>query len=122
MCCAVAHVRPGASPKPSRKPTLKRSCLSRRSAQLLDEVKRARSATLKANVDYGSGEIWRDQEAKDIGLVDGISTLVVATTWGLKTYDFAPSQDTFGLFSTSLEGLAQKIGDSLASRLAPSLR
>ena len=93
-------------------------------ATFLDEVKRARSATLKANVDYGSGEIWGGQEAKDIGLVDGISTLdeVVATNWGLKTYDFGPSQDTFGLFSASLEGLAQKIGDSLASRLAPSLR
>ena len=93
-------------------------------ATFLGEVKRARSATLKANVDYGSGEIWGGQEAKDLGLVDGISTLdeVVATTWGLKTYDFGPSQDTFGLFSASLEGLAQKIGDSLASRLAPSLR
>jgi len=75
-------------------------------------------------VDYGSGEIWGGQEAKDIGLVDGISTLdeVVATNWGLKTYDFGTSQDTFGLFSASFEGLAQKIGDSLASRLAPSLR
>lgn len=54
-------------------------------AAFLDEVKRARSATLKANVDYGSGEIWGGQEAKDIGLVDGISTLdeVVATTCGL---------------------------------------
>ena len=93
-------------------------------AAFLDEVRRARSATLKATVDYGSGEIWGGQEAKDIGLVDGISTLdeVVATTWGLKTYDFGPSQDTFGLFSASLEGMAQKIGDSLASRLAPSLR
>ena len=39
-----------------------------------------------------------------------------------KTYDFGPSQDTFGLFSASLERMAQKIGDSLASRLAPSLR
>ena len=93
-------------------------------ATFLDEVKRARSATLKATVDYGSGEIWGGQEAKDIGLVDGISTLdeVVATTWGLKTYDFGPSQDTFGLFSASIEGMAQKIGDSVASRLAPSLR
>jgi hypothetical protein len=47
---------------------------------------------------------------------------VVATTWGLKAYDFGPSQDALGLFSPSLEGLAQVIGDSLASRLAPSLR
>ena len=42
--------------------------------------------------------------------------------WGLKTYDFGPSQDTFGLFSASLEGLTQKIGDTVASRLAPTLR
>ena len=87
-------------------------------------MKRARSATLKVSVDYGTGEIWGGQEAKDIGLVDEISTLdeVVATNWGLKSYDFGPSQDTFGLFSASLEGMAQKIGDSLASHLAPSLR
>jgi protease-4 len=54
-------------------------------ATFLDEVKRARSATIKATVDYGSGEIWGGQEAKDIGLIDGVSTLdeVVATTWGL---------------------------------------
>lgn len=90
----------------------------------LEEVKRARSATLKSNVDYGSGEIWGGQEAKDIGLVDEISTLdeVVNTRWGLKTYDFGPSQDTFGLFSASLEGLTQKVGDSVASRLGPALR
>jgi len=69
-------------------------------------------------------EIGGGQEAKDRGLADGISTLdeVVATTWGLKTYDFGPSQDMFGLFSASLEGLAQNIGDSLASRLGPSPR
>jgi protease IV len=93
-------------------------------ATFLDEVKRARGATLKTNVDYGSGEIWGGQEAKDIGLVDGISTLdeVVAANWGLKTYDFGPSQDSFGLFSASLQGVAQTISDNLASRLAPSLR
>ena len=74
-------------------------------------------------MDYGSGEIWSGQEAKDIGLVDGISTLdeVVAANWGLKIYDFGPSQDTFGLFSSSLESLALRIGDSLGSRLGPSL-
>ena len=89
----------------------------------LDEVKRARSGTLKANVDYASGEIWSGQEAKDIGLVDGISTLdeLVATNWGIKIYDFGPSQDTFGLFSASLEAVTQEIGDSLAARLRPSL-
>ena len=93
-------------------------------AAFLDEVKRARSATLKPNVDYASGEIWSGQEAKDIGLVDGISTLdeVVTTNWGLKTYDFGPRQETFGLLSASLEGLTQKIGDTVASRLAPALR
>jgi protease-4 len=93
-------------------------------AVFLDEVKHARSSTLKANIDYASGEIWSGQEAKDIGLIDGISTLdeVVATNWGLKTYDFGPTQDTFGLFSASLENLTQKIGDSVASRLGPALR
>lgn len=90
----------------------------------LNDVKRARWASLKSTVDYGSGEIWGGQEAKDIGLVDEISTLdeVVNTNWGLKTYDFGPSQDTLGLFSASFEGLEQKVSDSLASRLAPSLR
>ena len=93
-------------------------------AAFLDEVKHTRSSSLKANIDYASGEIWSGQEAKDIGLVDGISTLdeVVTTNWGLKSYDFGPSQDTFGPFSASLEGLTQKIADSLASRLVPSLR
>ena len=93
-------------------------------ATFLNEVQRARASTLKANVDYGSGEIWSGQEAKEIGLVDGISTLaeVVSTTWGLEAYDYGPNQDGFGLFSASFEGLVQRIGDRLASRLAPSLR
>src|SRR5437868_1807487 len=100
-----------------------RLLVSQVGAAFLDEVKRARSGTLKANVDYASGEIWSGQEAKDIGLVDGISTLdeVVATNWDIKIYDFGPSQDTFGLFSASLEVVTQRISDSLAARLRPSL-
>jgi hypothetical protein len=70
-------------------------------------------------------EQWRSDAyiRKPLPKGDGISTLdeVVAATWGLKTYDFGPSQDTFGLFSASLEGMAQKIGDGVGSHLAPSL-
>jgi hypothetical protein len=62
-------------------------------------------------------------EAQKALLVDGISTLdeLVATNWGIKIYDFGPSQDTFGLFSASLEVVTQRISDSLAARLRLSL-
>jgi len=46
---------------------------------------------------------------------------LVATNWGIKIYDFGPSQDTFGLFSASLEVVTQRISESLAARLRPSL-
>jgi len=77
-----------------------------------------------------TGSLWRRsvelRVSRAVGLrwqaVFGCQIVWVNTNWGLKTYDFGPSQDTFGLFSASLESLTQKIADSVASRLGPALR
>ena len=101
-----------------------RQLVSQVGGSFLEEVKRARGPHLKESIDYGSGEVWSGQEAKEIGLVDGISTVdeIVSTNWGLDPYDFGPKQDTLGLLSASLQGVAQIIRDALTSRLTPSLQ
>jgi protease-4 len=63
------------------------------------ELQTARGKRLKQGVNYGTGEIWGGLEAKEIGLVDEIGTLdeVIASTWGLKAYDFGPQRQGMGL-------------------------
>lgn len=70
----------------------------------VNDLKATRGAFLKADIDYGSGEVWGGVEAKELGLVDTIGTVdeVAASTWGLKTYSFGPHQEGFGAFSASL--------------------
>lgn len=41
----------------------------------LAELRSARGAHLKPNVDYGTGEVWTAAQAKDLGLIDEIATL-----------------------------------------------
>lgn len=87
------------------------------------DLKTTRGQLLKAGIDYGSGEIWAGDEAKDIGLVDEIATVdeVIASTWELKTYDFGPNQESFGPWSATFQGFAQSLADALGARLAPQL-
>jgi protease-4 len=82
------------------------------------ELKTVRGHTLKAGVDYGTGEIWSGVEAKDVGLVDSIGTLeeVVSLQWGLKAYDFGPLRQSAGLLS----GLAARaLSNAFESLVAP---
>jgi protease-4 len=87
------------------------------------ELKAARGALLKSTIDYGSGEIWAGDEAKAIGLVDEIATLdeVIATTWGIKAYDFGPNQESFGPWSSTFQGVAQSLTEVLVARFSPQL-
>lgn len=88
------------------------------------DVKATRGARLNSTVDYGSGEIWAGDEAKAIGLVDDIGTLdeVVASTWGIKAYDFGPNPESLGLWSSTFQGLAHSLVDAMLARLSPQLR
>ena len=88
------------------------------------DLKATRGTLLNPGIDYGSGEIWAGDEAKAIGLVDEIATLdeVIATTWGIKAYDFGPNADSFGSWSSTFQGFAQSIADALIARLSPQLQ
>jgi protease-4 len=87
------------------------------------DLKATRGTLLKPGIDYGSGEIWAGDEAKAIGLVDEIATLdeVIATTWGIKAYDFGPNADSFGPWSSIFQGFARSLADALIARLSPQL-
>ena len=71
----------------------------------LDEVKATRGDRLKQGVDVATGEVWPGPEAKDLGLVDSVSTLdeYVAATWGIRTYDFGPSAQGLQLLNRTLQ-------------------
>jgi protease IV len=71
----------------------------------LDEVKAARGDRLKTGVDVATGEVWPGPEAKDLGLVDAVSTLdeYVTATWGMRTYDFGPRTQGLQLLNRSLQ-------------------
>lgn len=76
--------------------------------QFLSELKAKRGKTLKANVNYGSGEAWVGQSAKEIGVVDEISTIdqVVKATWDLPTKDFGPAELRLPILSASADWLS----------------
>lgn len=84
----------------------------------VEELRRKRGSILKTGVDFGSGEIWSGQEAKDLGLVDAIGTLeeTVSETWALKTYDFGPQPHGTSLLTAFVfEALIAAV-ESLVSR------
>ena len=87
--------------------------VDRKAQQLVDqmggfflaEVKARRGQALKSNIDFGTGEVWPGPEAKELGLVDAVSTVddFVASHWGLKPYDYGPSADTAPFLTRSLQ-------------------
>jgi protease-4 len=100
-----------------------RQLVNQGGAIFVADLKATRGPLLKPGIEYGSGEIWAGDEAKAIGLVDEIGTLdeVIAATWGVKSYDFGPNQESFGLWSSTFEGFAQSLADALVARVAPQL-
>ncbi len=82
-------------------------------AFLLD-LQQQRGSHLKANVDYGTGEVWSGMEAKALGLVDEIGTMesVVSTQAKLKEYNFGPHDDAFGTLRSQFIGsILSSLGD-----------
>ena len=71
----------------------------------LEEVKARRGPQLKAGVDVATGEVWAGPEAKEIGLVDAVGTIdeYVANTWGVKAYDFGPSNQGLQLLGRTIQ-------------------
>jgi protease IV len=90
----------------------------------VDELKQARGSRLKSGVDYGTGEVWSGEEALSLGLVDQIGTLdeIIAANWGVKSYDFGPSQEGVGWLTSIFQGLSQSLTESIAARLVPQMR
>lgn len=73
----------------------------------LAEVSSQRGQRLAKGVDFGTGEIWSGQDAKELGLVDRVDTLdsYVQSRWPLKTYDLGPSANANSFLSSSIREL-----------------
>jgi len=101
-----------------------RELVNQGGAIFLADLKATRGALLKPGIEYGSGEIWAGEEAKAIGLVDEIATLdeVISVRWGIKPYDFGPSQETFGPWSSTFQGFVESLADALVARFSSQLQ
>ena len=68
-----------------------------------------------------TGEVWPGPEAKDLGLVDSVSTLdeYVTATWGMRTYDFGPNAQGLQLLNRTLQdalvGFVQRMATAVPS-------
>ncbi|RTL32479.1 MAG: S49 family peptidase [Burkholderiales bacterium] len=71
----------------------------------LDEVKAKRGARLKEGIDVATGEVWPGPEAKELGLVDAVGTIdeYVAANYGVRAYDFGPSNQSLPLLGRTLQ-------------------
>jgi len=74
----------------------------------LQEVKDKRGKLLRPGVNYGTGEVWSGQEAKELGLVDSVGTMedYMATKSGLKAYDFGPTADGYQFLGRAIQDAA----------------
>jgi protease IV len=74
-----------------------------------NELRERRGKLLVATVKYDTGEIWDGEEAKKIGLIDGLATIesVAARYKDAKLYEFGPRSPNGGLFSASVSEWAQ---------------
>lgn len=85
----------------------------------VDELRSVRGKRLNPTTNYATGELWGGSEALSLGLVDKIGTLdeIVATNWGLKIYNFGPSNDGFAFLSSEYtEGLATRLENWFLTR------
>ena len=84
----------------------------------VQELHLKRGSSLKAGIDFGSGEIWSGVEAKELGLVDALGTLeeAVSETWALKTYDFGPQQRGSALLTSFVSDALVATVESLIGR------
>jgi protease IV len=90
----------------------------------VDDLKQARGTRLRADIDYGTGEVWSGEQARAIGLVDEIGTLdeVVAKNFNVKAYDFSPSRQGFGALLSVFQAFSQVLNQNITTTLAPQIR
>jgi protease-4 len=89
------------------------------------ELVRQRGSRLKQDVDFGTGEIWSGEEAKEIGLVDEIGSLesLVRKTRSVETFNFGPRESTLTRFATSMgRAMADTIVDMPGWKWSSGLR
>lgn len=81
----------------------------------VQELWQQRGRRLKANVNYGTGEVWSGMEAKALGLVDEIGTMetVVGAETRLKEFNFGPRDEGLG-------SLGGRVMGSILSTLSDS--
>lgn len=91
-------------------------------SQFVAEVKALRGKSLKPQVDYGTGEAWVGQAAKDIGLVDELNTIdqVVKARWDMPMKDFGPKDVQMPFIGASSEWLSDVIAKAMARVSASS--
>jgi len=72
----------------------------------VQDLQQQRGSHLKADVDYGTGEVWSGMEAKALGLVDEIGTIetVVGAQTTLKEFNFGPRDEGFASLGGRLVG------------------
>lgn len=102
------------------------SLVSSMGAAFVAEMRDARGTRLKEGVDYGTGEVWYGVQAKEIGLVDDISTLeeVIHRKYpGLSAHNFGPAQGGSSFLSkAAIDVSPQAAVDQLIERAWPSIR
>jgi protease IV len=89
------------------------SLVSQMGAQFHRELVQQRGAKLIRGKDYGTGEIWGGEEARQVGLVDEIGTLdeVIKTKWKVDAYDYGPRASNVPLMGAAadwMRGLVMK--------------
>lgn len=88
------------------------------------DLHQQRGRYLKADVDYGTGEVWSGMEAKSIGLVDEVGTIesVIGGRGKLKEFNFGPREEGFAGLGGRLVGSLVSSVEGMAARSTLSLK
>jgi protease-4 len=80
--------------------------------QFLADLQARRAGKLKADVDYGTGEVWNGVKAQQLGLVDELGTLeTIAAAEKVEFVDFGPGRKNSSLpvIGTALQEFTTKV-------------
>ena len=90
----------------------------------VEDLHQQRGRYLKADVDYGTGEVWSGMEAKSIGLVDEVGTIesVIGGRGKLKEFNFGPREEGFAGLGGRLVGSLVSSVEGIAARSTLSLK
>ncbi len=95
------------------------SLVSAMGSAFVRELRAARGAHLKDDVDYGTGEVWYGEQAKEIGLVDDLLTIeqvIDRRFQGLAVHQFGPRKSSTSLLADAAADSAASAVDHLLSR------